>query len=177
MLFVDDIVLVAEKKEELNVWIEEWRAALEQKGLRIIGQNYLYYNFSRANEDDEDDHVTIEGQEVPRTTKFKYLESFLQDDGDIDSGSPGTGRLEKLEGSNKHHIRQEVPRKTKSKGRTIEMDLTCEEKKLVGTCTKCRASNGGGEKGKGSTEVDMGCDTQQFQAKVVAVRDERGGTI
>ena len=35
MLFADDIVLVVETKEETNSKLEEWREALESKGLRI----------------------------------------------------------------------------------------------------------------------------------------------
>ena len=34
MLFADDIVLVAETKEEANSKLEEWKAALEGKWLR-----------------------------------------------------------------------------------------------------------------------------------------------
>ncbi|KAD3338326.1 hypothetical protein E3N88_33847 [Mikania micrantha] len=46
---------------------------------------YLCCNFSGTNgEEDEDHQVTIGGQEVPQTTKFKYLGSFDQSDGDID---------------------------------------------------------------------------------------------
>ena len=35
MLFADNIVLVAETGEEANVKLEEWKAVLEGKGLRI----------------------------------------------------------------------------------------------------------------------------------------------
>jgi hypothetical protein len=47
MLFADDIVWVAEHKQDLNVRVEEWRAALECKGLRIsrTKTEYLYCNF------------------------------------------------------------------------------------------------------------------------------------
>ncbi|XP_076935815.1 uncharacterized protein LOC143602666 [Bidens hawaiensis] len=45
---------------------------------------YLYCDFGRVT-DDEDVQITIEGQEVPQSTKFKYLGSFVQSDGAIDS--------------------------------------------------------------------------------------------
>ncbi|KAI3814008.1 hypothetical protein L1987_18747 [Smallanthus sonchifolius] len=45
---------------------------------------YLYCDFSGVNEV-EDVQITIEGQVVPQVTKFKYLESYVQRDGDIDS--------------------------------------------------------------------------------------------
>ena len=35
MLFVDDIVLVAETREKVNNKLDEWSEALEGKGLRI----------------------------------------------------------------------------------------------------------------------------------------------
>ena len=35
MLFADDIVLVAETREEVSNKLDEWREALEGKGLRI----------------------------------------------------------------------------------------------------------------------------------------------
>ena len=42
MLFADDIVLVAETKEQVNDKLEEWRAALECKGLRISRTKTVY---------------------------------------------------------------------------------------------------------------------------------------
>jgi len=86
MLFADDIVLVAESKGELNGRLEEWRGALESKGLRISRSKteYLHCDFSGVN-NDEDAQVSLEGQAVPQTMKFKYLGSFFQSDGDIDS--------------------------------------------------------------------------------------------
>ena len=66
MLFADDIVLVAETKQILNARLEEWREALEGKGLRISRSKteYLYCDFSGVS-DDEDTHITIQGQVVP----------------------------------------------------------------------------------------------------------------
>ena len=48
MLFADDIVLVVKTKEEANSKLEEWREALERKGLRIsrTKTEYLRCNFS-----------------------------------------------------------------------------------------------------------------------------------
>ncbi|XP_021971699.1 uncharacterized protein LOC110866860 [Helianthus annuus] len=84
MLFADDIVLVAETKQCLNERLEEWRAALEGKGLRISSSKteYLYCDFSEAG-DIDDTQITIDGQMVLQTTKFKYLGSFVQSDGEI----------------------------------------------------------------------------------------------
>ena len=50
MLYTDDIVLVTETKEEANSELQEWREALEGKGLRIsrTKTEYLRCNFSRT---------------------------------------------------------------------------------------------------------------------------------
>ena len=40
ILFADNIVLVAETKEKVNDKLEEWRVALECKGLRISRINW-----------------------------------------------------------------------------------------------------------------------------------------
>ncbi|XP_076894172.1 uncharacterized protein LOC143546373 [Bidens hawaiensis] len=86
MLFADDIVLIAESKQDLNMRLEDWRSALESKGLKISRSKteYLYCGFGGVN-DDEDVQIAIKGQEVPQSTKFKYLGSFVQSDGTIDS--------------------------------------------------------------------------------------------
>ncbi|XP_076940095.1 uncharacterized protein LOC143609136 [Bidens hawaiensis] len=66
MLFADDFVLIAESKQDLNMRLEEWRSALESKGLKISRSKteYLYCDFGGVN-DDEDVQIAIEGQEVP----------------------------------------------------------------------------------------------------------------
>ncbi|XP_076884049.1 uncharacterized protein LOC143533062 [Bidens hawaiensis] len=62
----DDIVLIAESKQDLNLRLEEWQAALKSKCLKINRSKtkYYYCDFCGAN-DDEDVQITIEGQEVP----------------------------------------------------------------------------------------------------------------
>ncbi|XP_021995201.1 uncharacterized protein LOC110892339 [Helianthus annuus] len=55
VLFVDDIVLIVETKQCLNVRVEEWRVALEGKGLRISQSKteYLHCDFSGVADDDD----------------------------------------------------------------------------------------------------------------------------
>ncbi|KAJ0495634.1 putative reverse transcriptase domain, DNA/RNA polymerase superfamily [Helianthus annuus] len=86
LLFADDIVLVVENKQSRNARLEDWRVALEGKGLRISRSKtgYLHCDFSGAG-DVEDTQITLEGQGVQQTTKFKYLGSFIQRDGELDS--------------------------------------------------------------------------------------------
>ena len=49
MLFVDDIVLVAKTKVEVNAKLELWREALELKGLKISRNKteYIECNFNK----------------------------------------------------------------------------------------------------------------------------------
>ncbi|MFS7997302.1 putative RNA-directed DNA polymerase [Helianthus anomalus] len=86
LLFADDIVLVADSKQSLNARLEEWRAALEGRGLKISRSKteYLYCDFSGV-DNEEDIQITIDSHAVPQVTKFKYLGSFVQRDGEIDS--------------------------------------------------------------------------------------------
>ncbi|XP_076921566.1 uncharacterized protein LOC143583021 [Bidens hawaiensis] len=85
-IYRDDYGYVAERKQDLNMRLEQWRAALENKGLRISRSKteYLHCNFGGRN-DDEEIQITIEDQVVPWVTKFKYLGSFVQSDREIDS--------------------------------------------------------------------------------------------
>ena len=63
MLFADDIILVAETKEEANSKLKEWREALEGKGLRIshTKTEYLRCNFC-GTESIGEPEVTIGGK-------------------------------------------------------------------------------------------------------------------
>ena len=83
MLFADDIVLVAETKEEVNNKLEEWKEVLEGKGLRIsrTKAKYLRCHFSGTTPIGET-KVSI-GEEVV-TTKYRYLGLIIQSNGDID---------------------------------------------------------------------------------------------
>ena len=78
MFFADDIVLVVENKEEANNKLEEWSAVLESRGSRIsrAKTEYLRCEFSGIEMIDEP-KVTIGGEVVACTTKFKYLGSVI----------------------------------------------------------------------------------------------------
>ena len=68
MLFADNIVLLVETMEDVNSKLEEWRAVLEIKWLRI----------SRMKTGPISDlKVTIGGEVVTCTTRFKYLRSVI----------------------------------------------------------------------------------------------------
>jgi len=85
MLFADDIVLIEESKEDVNGKLEVWREALESKGFRLSRSKteYMECKFSKkqANNDME---VKIGEHIIPQVSKFRYLGSILQRDGEID---------------------------------------------------------------------------------------------
>jgi hypothetical protein len=84
MLSTDDIVLIAENKQELDEKLEDWRAALESKSLRISSSKTEYLHCIFDGDNSEDVQVVIRGHVVQHTTKFKYLGSFIQSDRDTD---------------------------------------------------------------------------------------------
>ena len=74
MLFVDDIMQVAETREEVSNKLDEWREALEGKGLRIsrTKTEYLRRDFSGTAPVGEPE-VSIDEAVIKSTTKYKYL--------------------------------------------------------------------------------------------------------
>ena len=57
---------------------------LESKGFRLsrTKTKYMRCDFGTTTRDEE--YISLEGQVVPRKDTFRYLESMLQRDGDID---------------------------------------------------------------------------------------------
>ncbi|RZB99271.1 CRS2-associated factor 2, chloroplastic [Glycine soja] len=80
-----DIVLLGESREELNERLETWRRALETHGFRLSRSKSEYmeckFNKSRRVSNSE---VKIEDHIIPQVTRFKYLGSVIQDDGEIE---------------------------------------------------------------------------------------------
>ena len=66
MMFADDVVLCAREKDVLESELEQWREALEKRGMKV----------SRAK---------TEYMCLPQVTEFKYLASTLQIDGDMNT--------------------------------------------------------------------------------------------
>ncbi|XP_071694412.1 uncharacterized protein [Rutidosis leptorrhynchoides] len=86
LIFADDIVLVAESKEELNSRLEQWRVALESNGLPISRQKteYLRCDFDRIIEQEDGVNIYIGDQILHPQTSFRYLGSMLHKSGRID---------------------------------------------------------------------------------------------
>ena len=68
--------------KEAEDQLEEWRKALEDRGMRVSQQKseHLYF----GGEDTKPARIKVQEEEVPRVQVFKYLESTVQEDGDTE---------------------------------------------------------------------------------------------
>ena len=84
MLFADDVVLVDESRAGVNWKLELWRRTLESKGFRLsrTKTKYMMCDFSASRHEGGD--VSLDGQVVAHKDTFRYLDSMLQKDSDID---------------------------------------------------------------------------------------------
>ncbi|KAL5153826.1 LINE-1 retrotransposable element ORF2 protein [Glycine soja] len=85
MLFADDIVLLGESREELNERLETWRRALETHGFRLSRSKseYMECKFNKRRRVSNSE-VKVGDHIIPQVTRFKYLGSVIQDDGEIE---------------------------------------------------------------------------------------------
>ena len=81
MLFADDIVLAAETKKELQEKLENWRAALEDAGLRT---SRTKTETLRMNTNDKE-AVQLAGESLPDARNFTYLGSTVDTAADCEA--------------------------------------------------------------------------------------------
>ncbi|XP_074342916.1 uncharacterized protein LOC141680643 [Apium graveolens] len=86
MLFAEDIVIISEKKSEINEKLEQWRVTLETSDLRVNHSKteYMCCNFSNKLDEEGVDVRIGEHLLVPKES-FKYLGSMNHKDGKIDA--------------------------------------------------------------------------------------------
>ena len=82
ILYADDIVLCAERREDLEVKLERWRAALEGRGMRISRSKTEY--MCASIDGDGGDSITMDGEEIKKVHKFKYLGATVDASGSMD---------------------------------------------------------------------------------------------
>lgn len=78
MLFADDIVLVAETREEVKEKLNRWRDALESRGLKISRNKTEYMQMG---EQDDDNQLHLAQERLKKVEAFRYLGSNLSQDG------------------------------------------------------------------------------------------------
>ena len=78
MMFADDMVLCAREKDVLELELEQWREALEKRGMKVFTAKTEYISSNEWNTITKCEDATH-----PAATEFKYLGSILQSDGDM----------------------------------------------------------------------------------------------
>ena len=78
MMFADDVVLCAMEKYVLELELEQWREALEERGMKVsrAKTEYMCLNGTPLGS------VKMQSAQLPQVTEFKYMGSTLQSDGD-----------------------------------------------------------------------------------------------
>ncbi|KAL1457439.1 hypothetical protein WDU94_007671 [Cyamophila willieti] len=80
MMFADDVVLCEQSAEDLEIELEKWKNALEERGVRINRPKTVQLNFGM----DEGQRVHLDGEELNVVDKFKYLGSMIDKEGELD---------------------------------------------------------------------------------------------
>lgn len=79
LLYADDVLLAANTKEELQQRVQIWNSRFCQFGLRLnIAKTEYMETISSP------DSIMVDGENLTKTNRFKYLGSHLQSDGNID---------------------------------------------------------------------------------------------
>ena len=81
MLFADDIVPYSTRREHVEWKLEDWRKAMEERGLKIFRKKTKLL----ACTEHPDAEVHLQGEAVKRVKTFTYLGSTLAEDGELDA--------------------------------------------------------------------------------------------
>ena len=85
MLYADDIVLCSTRSEVVEKKLEEWRRAMEDRGLKINRTKTVYLGFNVDGNLDGNSDINLQGQNLERVNTFKYLGATLAENGDLDA--------------------------------------------------------------------------------------------
>ena len=77
MLFADDTVLCSTRRERVERKLEEWRRAMEGRGLKISRKKTEYVGCTEH----QDAEIHLQGETVYRVNTFTYLGSISAEDG------------------------------------------------------------------------------------------------
>ena len=79
MIFADDVVLCAREKDVLELELEQWREALEKRGMKVsrAKPEYMCLNGTPLGS------VMMQSAKLPQVIEFKYLGNTLHSDGDM----------------------------------------------------------------------------------------------
>ena len=119
MLHVDDIVLCGTRSVVVKKKLEEWRMAMEDRGLKINRKEMVYLRFNIDGNLDGNSDINLQGQNLERVNTFKYLGATLAENGDLDAEmTQNTIGMEKLEEGIGNSVRPKS--KFESQGESIQ---------------------------------------------------------
>ena len=81
MLFADDILLCSIRRDHVDRKLEEWRRAMEERGLKISRRKTEYL----GGNEHHDAVIHLQGETVKTVKTFTYLGSTLAEDGELDA--------------------------------------------------------------------------------------------
>ena len=79
VLYADDIVLVTKERRQLERKLEEWRVALENRGMKI--SRYKTEYFTTDTSGDQQATIRLNGKMLKRVKSLKYLGSMVKETG------------------------------------------------------------------------------------------------
>ena len=80
-LFADDIVLCSTRREHVERKLDEWRSAMEERGLKISRKQTGYLGCTEH----QVSEIHLQGEAVKRVKTFTSLGSTLVEDGELDT--------------------------------------------------------------------------------------------
>ena len=82
MMFADDIVLCGDDETDMTDFLETWRKALEEGGMRITRPKTQFIDFDFGQDNGQErEPVKILEEELQRVHHFKYLTSSVEETG------------------------------------------------------------------------------------------------
>ena len=82
MMFADDIVLCGDDETGTTEYLETWRKALEERGMRITRPKTQFMDFNCGQDNGQGrEPVKILGEELQRVHHFKYIGSSVEEIG------------------------------------------------------------------------------------------------
>ena len=87
MLYADDIVLCGTRREEVENKLEEWRRAMEDRGLKQdqYRKKTVYLRFTGDGNLDGNSDINRQADNLDRLNTFKYLGATRANNGDLDT--------------------------------------------------------------------------------------------
>ena len=85
VLYADVIALCGTRSEVVENKLEEWRRAMEDRGLKINSKKTVYLWFNVDGNSDGNSDINLQGHNLERVNTFKYVGATLVENGDLDA--------------------------------------------------------------------------------------------